>query len=256
MRNIENFPNNEEDESISVERDIKKCKAFKEKGDTEEGQIRMWKQMEEYTEVVRNCKTNALLVELSSGKSHEEFQKGLEDFVKNERNIPISKRTLKEVAAAYDFTLEEFRETLEGKKVLDIGSGRSELSREAEENNINTDIVSLDVSRDALAESGTYSGVAAMGEKMPFSDEKYDLVTAIYSIPYWANSAKSAEDFMRESLRVAKKGGEIYITPITDILNRPSIKKDNSSLKGVLAKNYARPDLDKVRLGELIDLMS
>ncbi len=35
-----------------------------------------------------------------------------------------------------------------------------------------------------------------------------------------------------------------------------AIEKDNSSLKGVLAKNYTRPDLDKIRLGELIDLMS
>src|SRR3989339_1541536 len=35
-----------------------------------------------------------------------------------------------------------------------------------------------------------------------------------------------------------------------------SIEKDNASLRGVLAKNYARPDLDKVRLGELIDLVS
>lgn len=35
-----------------------------------------------------------------------------------------------------------------------------------------------------------------------------------------------------------------------------AIEKDNPSLKGVLSKNYARPDLDKVRLGELIDLMS
>ena len=35
-----------------------------------------------------------------------------------------------------------------------------------------------------------------------------------------------------------------------------AIEKDNPSLKGVLAKNYGRPDLDKVRLGELIDLMS
>ena len=35
-----------------------------------------------------------------------------------------------------------------------------------------------------------------------------------------------------------------------------AIEKDNPSLKGVLAKNYARPDLDKVRLGELIDLVS
>jgi len=35
-----------------------------------------------------------------------------------------------------------------------------------------------------------------------------------------------------------------------------AIEKENPSLKGVLSKNYARPDLDKVRLGELIDLVS
>lgn len=34
------------------------------------------------------------------------------------------------------------------------------------------------------------------------------------------------------------------------------IEKDNPNLKGVLSKNYARSDLDKTRLGELIDLMS
>ncbi|MBI2448437.1 SAM-dependent DNA methyltransferase [Candidatus Microgenomates bacterium] len=34
------------------------------------------------------------------------------------------------------------------------------------------------------------------------------------------------------------------------------IEKDNPSLKGVLPKNYARPDLDKTRLGEIIDLAS
>lgn len=34
-----------------------------------------------------------------------------------------------------------------------------------------------------------------------------------------------------------------------------SIERDNASLKGVLPKNYARPALDKQRLGELIDLI-
>lgn len=33
------------------------------------------------------------------------------------------------------------------------------------------------------------------------------------------------------------------------------IEKDNPSLKGVLPKNYARPGLNKQRLGELIDLI-
>ncbi|MCO6438133.1 MAG: SAM-dependent DNA methyltransferase [Phycisphaerae bacterium] len=34
-----------------------------------------------------------------------------------------------------------------------------------------------------------------------------------------------------------------------------AIERDNKSLKGVLPKDYARPDLDKQRLGELIDLV-
>ena len=34
-----------------------------------------------------------------------------------------------------------------------------------------------------------------------------------------------------------------------------AIERDNPSLKGVLLKNYARPALDKQRLGELIDLI-
>ncbi len=35
-----------------------------------------------------------------------------------------------------------------------------------------------------------------------------------------------------------------------------AIERDNTSLKGVLPKNYARPALDKQRLGELIDLIA
>lgn len=34
-----------------------------------------------------------------------------------------------------------------------------------------------------------------------------------------------------------------------------AIEKENPTLKGILPKNYARPDLDKTRLGELIDLI-
>jgi len=35
-----------------------------------------------------------------------------------------------------------------------------------------------------------------------------------------------------------------------------AIERENPSLKGVLPKNYSRPDLDKHRLGELIDIIS
>ncbi|NLL51111.1 MAG: SAM-dependent DNA methyltransferase [Peptococcaceae bacterium] len=35
-----------------------------------------------------------------------------------------------------------------------------------------------------------------------------------------------------------------------------AIEKENATLKGVLPKNYARPEIDKTKLGELIDLFS
>ena len=35
-----------------------------------------------------------------------------------------------------------------------------------------------------------------------------------------------------------------------------AVERDNPSLKGVLPKDYARPTLDKTRLGQLIDLIS
>ena len=35
-----------------------------------------------------------------------------------------------------------------------------------------------------------------------------------------------------------------------------AIEKENESLRGVLPKNFARPDLDKTRLGETIDMFS
>lgn len=54
-------------------------------------------------------------------------------------------------------------------------------------------------------------------------------------------------------LRDNAKNPEIGVI-IDDAMD--AIEKENSSLKGVLPKNYARPALDKQRLGELIDLIS
>lgn len=34
------------------------------------------------------------------------------------------------------------------------------------------------------------------------------------------------------------------------------IEKSNDSLRGVLSKNHSSPDLDKARLGEVVDLIS
>lgn len=55
-----------------------------------------------------------------------------------------------------------------------------------------------------------------------------------------------------EKLQAAAKRPEIGKI-IDDAMT--AIEKDNPRLKGVLPKTYARPDLDKTRLGELLDLI-
>jgi hypothetical protein len=42
----------------------------------------------------------------------------------------------------------------------------------------------------------------------------------------------------------------------TGVLQVFAIERDNPLLKGVLLKDYARPNLNKARLGQLIDLIS
>src|SRR5437764_35701 len=46
----------------------------------------------------------------------------------------------------------------------------------------------------------------------------------------------------------------LHFAPINE--RWPSIERENASLKGVLAKDYGRPALDKTRLGEFVDLVS
>jgi len=64
---------------------------------------------------------------------------------------------------------------------------------------------------------------------------------------FWVPS-EARWDYLQKNAKKPEIG-----TLIDDAMN--AIEKDNSSLKGVLSKNYARPALDKQRLGELIDLI-
>ena len=56
-------------------------------------------------------------------------------------------------------------------------------------------------------------------------------------------------DFIKKSAKLSTIGQIIDDAMI-------AIERENKNLKGVLPKNYARPELDKTKLGELIDLFS
>ena len=205
----------EEQERLFIESEIEKSKVFSEVDKTEEGQERMWGQLCEYSEIIGGIKTNCF--------SYDEREKDIEETIKKERFILCTGRTEEEIAGCYNLKVKEFEALLKNKKVLDLGCGESGLSKELSDKEIDTDIVSIDMKKESLMKSEAENGVVGSGDALPFSGEKFDLVLATYSLPYWASSEDMVEENLNEMLRVLKKDGILYIAPIVDILNRPSV---------------------------------
>lgn len=84
-----------------------------------------------------------------------------------------------------------------------------------------------------------------LSEGIGFEEEPDEyLAENIFFVPF-----SSRWEFLKKNAKTPQIGKIIDDAMI-------EIEKHNSSLKGVLPKNYARPELDKTRLGELVDLFS
>ena len=211
----------EAQEDLFVESEIERSKVFSEADKTEEGQERMWGQLYEYAEIIGGVKTNCFF--------YDKREKSIKETIKKERFIPCTRRTEEEIAKCYNLEIKELEELLRNKKVLDLGCGESGLSKELDDKGVPTDIVSMDMKKESLIKSEVENGVQGAGETLPFSGEKFDLVLATYSLPYWASSEDMIEESLDEMLRVLKKDGILYIAPIVDMQNRPSVDTNPDS---------------------------
>jgi type I restriction enzyme M protein len=88
-----------------------------------------------------------------------------------------------------------------------------------------------------------YAELVAEGDGFEEEPDAY-AETNIFFVP---------EDARWEKIKARAKDPKIGIA-IDDAM--VAIEKENATLKGVLPKNYARPEIDKTKLGELIDLFS
>ena len=88
-----------------------------------------------------------------------------------------------------------------------------------------------------------YDSIAAIPHADPEDRDEYTAEN-IFWVPKEARWS-----FLRDNARQSTIGKFI-----DDAMG--AIEKENPSLKGILPKTYGRPDLDKTRLGELIDLIS
>lgn len=102
-------------------------------------------------------------------------------------------------------------EDLSGKKVLDLGSSIRELEVGAKLEKIDTQIVSLDIKKDRLAEYKEPERRAVVGDasNLPFKEESFDLVISssgpLIEGPYSDEGLKCYQ----EALRVVKAEGEV-----------------------------------------------
>jgi type I restriction enzyme M protein len=85
-----------------------------------------------------------------------------------------------------------------------------------------------------------------IGKKYPGMEEDRDSYQAdnVFFVP-----KKARWDYIKSQAKQPTIGQVIDNAMV-------QIEKENATLKNVLPKNYARPDLDKTKLGELIDLFS
>ena len=224
----------EEQKRLSDE--IERSKVFNEADKTEGGQEKMWEQLCDYSEIIGGIKTGCFY--------YDEGKEAIEKAIKKKRFIPSTERTEEEIAECYNLEVEELEELLKNKKVLDLGCGKSGLSKEFDDKGVPTDIISMDMKKEPLMESEVKNAVQGLGEALPFSEEKFDLILATYSLPFWASSEDMVEEGFNEMLRVLKKDGVLYINPITDILNRPCID-DNSDSRDPFSMRERCSDVSK-----------
>ena len=108
-----------------------------------------------------------------------------------------------------------------------------------------------------------YNELVEEGEGFEEDRDEYtsENIFWVPKIARWENikiNAKKTEIYLEN---IEKEGIDLEKVKKGDIGNlidiaMVGIEKENKTLKGVLNKNYGRPDIDKTRLGELIDIIS
>lgn len=167
-------------------------------------------------------------INFEAPKTSEDFAKSdnphnpsLEDYYRRlEVSSNITDRNLNEYCYYFGLSPEDLR----GKKILDVGSGRKEtFSKEAA--NYDAEVYSVSPSlKNWFARKRTQGlffhdsrwpgrSVAARAHGLPFKDQSFDLVTALYSVPYYSQGETTDALSVMDMARVVKKGGKVLIVP-------------------------------------------
>jgi len=221
--NIAEYPKKENSEAA-----IRRLKRF---DSTKKGQNFLWGQIE-YEIEERQLDIDYFLYKIGRDKLTEPIiQSRVNELISYRREKEFTfQRNIDQFANIFEIRRNEIIERLSKGNILDIGIGRKgDPNNESYGEylgrlNEKVKIISLDIKRDLLLERK--SSVQANAIRLPFSDNSFDRIIACASMPMWTEHPSQVDDFFDEVVRVAKKGGEIWITPISQIYLLPYLDKD------------------------------
>jgi ubiquinone/menaquinone biosynthesis C-methylase UbiE len=112
---------------------------------------------------------------------------------------------------------------IEGKKILDLGSGpESTFAEEVEEKMPNTKVTIFGFDADRVdrddpsneIEDNYPDSVKGLFTKLPFEDASFDVVVSSAAMPLYLTKEEQVREAFREVVRVLKSGGRAFIAPI------------------------------------------
>lgn len=128
-------------------------------------------------------------------------------------------------------------EDLEGKKILDLGSGpNSNFAKDVEEQIKETEVVSVDYTfededdienqKQTIEEKDNddLKQVKALFSKLPFKDNSFDIVVSAFAMPFYLQDKERIEKAIEEIIRVLENGGKAILGPVrhTELIGRNS----------------------------------
>ncbi len=145
----------------------------------------------------------------------------------------LSSRGMSEYMNLLELTEEELNN--ENSLLLDLGAGiQQNFAKEARELGLKSKIISVDprlgleegedlssikqpdkekrIQGRKNAESNT---IAALSDALPFKNESFNHVYAVFSIPYYLESSEEIEKSLSEIIRVLKPGGDAKLFPVS-----------------------------------------
>ena len=127
-----------------------------------------------------------------------------------------------------DLWINNYKDCLNGSLCLDLGCGIGQFSKWFMENGY--EVISSDISKIALEKVKEFNSNVVnvdMREKLPFEDNKFDLVFANLSIHYFSDS--DTKSLMNEIKRILKKDG-LFIGSVNGIQGLEKIKETAKEL--------------------------